>query len=309
MYKVNNRVSKVRALSGQRETENSLILSKVVVRDLLTTDYAIKDKLGMEIAMGMNITMVEFFRLRAILQILKNLIEWRGSNIKTLNFLIKQKARGSRGLRMGITCNDAPDFFEKNICELSFIQSKKIDQAEILHRNTLEAKFDIWGKTFLKPEFKTFSFRYIQGRLQVNQTRGNYDEETEIYCTFCKLKKICDLNRLGINEYTQNFEENMRQLPSESVLHLFWQCDHVVPIVNWVKNRLNIEELSRTAFLLGYKANTVIYTEMINIYLMWTKYWIYGKKISKKLPNIRDIEIEWADISEQVGKVKRFKWL
>ena len=42
---------------------------------------------------------------------------------------------------------------------------------------------------------------------------------------------------------------------------------------------------------------------------MWTKYWIYGKKIGKKIPNIRDIEIEWADITEQVGKVKRFKWL
>jgi len=309
MYKVNDRVAKVRALTGIREAENYISLGKVVVRDLLNKEYEIKDKTGMEQALGINITMVEFFRLRTILQNLKNLVEWRGSNIKTLTYLMKQKTRGSRGLRKAITGNEAPAFFEKNICELPFIVSKKMDQAEILHRDVLELKFDIWGKMFLKPELKTFSFRYIQGRVHVNQARGNFVEGEDIYCTFCKLKKINELNHQGIFEHMQEYDFNIRQLHSESVSHLFWQCTHVVPVINWVKQRLNIDLLSRTAFLLGYKAENTAKTEMINIILMWVKYWIYGKKIMKKIPRVRDIEIDWVDIIDQVNAVKKFKWI
>jgi len=308
MYKVDGNIVMTRIFSGVRERDNEQNLKNLIVNDFLIHGTTIKDKQGMEMVLGFNINIVEFFRLRTVLQDLKNCVEWRGKNTKTLTHLIKRRIKGSKGLRMGISGNETTLYFENNVCELPFVQNKKENLLEEIDRKTVENIFDIWGKIFLKPDFKNFSFRYVQGRLFLNQSVSQYDERVEPYCTFCKINKIAELRVTGILPGSPIFDENLRNVPHESVQHIFWQCPNVGHITNWVKTKLELEELTQTEFLLGKKAESMVSTEKLNIILMWVKYWIYTRKTMYKIPRVRDIENDWVEIADQVNKVKRFRW-
>ena len=186
--------------------------------------------------------------------------------------------------------------------------NKKENLLELIDRKTVEYIFDIWGKIFLKPELKNFSFRYVQGRLFLNQAVAHYDAGVEPYCTFCKITKTTELRGIGITMDNPLFDVNMRNVPHESVHHIFWQCPSVQYIINWVKTKLELEVLTRTEFLLGKKAENVVTTEKLNIILMWVKYWIYKRKTMCKIPSVRDIENDWAEIADQINNVKRLRW-
>ena len=307
LYTVEGRIMKVNAFSGTRERANAERLVQFKVSDFMSRDFVTLDKRGMETVLGFGINMVEFFRLRSEVQILKEKVEWRGKFKKTLSAIVFQKIKGSKGFRKGITSQEATEYFEHDIRDLPFISSKKERMEDILDRNILESVFEIWGKGCLDPDMKNFSFRYIQGRLFMNQSRARFDENTDAYCTFCKIVMMKRLKNLNIIDGMAEYEGNMRQVAHETWSHIFWRCPVVLEIVEWVKIKLQIDTLDQNEFMLGKRMENVNKTEWVNIILMWVKYWIYENKCEKKIPKKYEFELGWGDFLKKICQVKRYR--
>ena len=96
----------------------------------------------------------------------------------------------------------------------------------------------LWGRLFLEPQMKNFLFRYTQARLFTNQIVAQFIENQDRGCTFCTI---------------QNRFEGIRgvAIADETVGHLFWECNHVMEIINWICNELVGRMSSRSEFMIG----------------------------------------------------------
>ena len=113
-----------------------------------------------------------------------------------------------------------------------------VDAGTVLEREIVEIHMGLWGRLFLDPKMKDFLFRYTQARLFTNQTVAQYIENQDRGCTFCTI---------------QNRFEGIRgaAITDETVGHLFWECNHVMEIINWVCNELFGRMISRSEFMIG----------------------------------------------------------
>ena len=96
----------------------------------------------------------------------------------------------------------------------------------------------LWGKLFLEPGFKNFLFRYTQGRLFTNQIRAHFDQNEVSVCTFCLMQApIANIAQMIIEE--------------ETVRHLFWECNNVRRVIEWIGQELIGGNFEETEFMLG----------------------------------------------------------
>ena len=66
-------------------------------------------------------------------------------------------------------------------------------------------------------------------------------------------------------------------IADETVGHLFWECNYVMEIINWVGNELVAHMISKSEFMIRNNWTNTVTSEFIIICCHWTKYWLlYG---------------------------------
>ena len=116
-------------------------------------------------------------------------------------------------------------------------------------------------------------------RLRLYQDRG---------CTFCTI---------------QNRFEGIRgvAIADETVGHLFWECNHVMEIINWVCNELVGRMISRSEFMIGNNWINTVTSEFIIICC----HWIYTRKQVKRMPILREFKTDWEVLKNSLlGKLR-----
>ena len=64
-------------------------------------------------------------------------------------------------------------------------------------------------------------------------------------------------------------------IEEETVRHLFWECNNVRRVIEWIGQELIGGNFEETEFMLGkVRVNNMI-TELVIVCNHWTKYWIY----------------------------------
>ena len=165
----------------------------------------------------------------------------------------------------------------------------------------------LWGKMFLEPGFRDFLFRYVQRRLHVNQVRARYVPEQEPYCTFCMLKLNREFRLNGRDIDSMEYRDEKRQLPHESVRHLFWDCDSTRDIIAKTLQAVNKQDANAAEYLIGSMAGSWNKTELGCILLHWSKYWIYGRKTDKRLIVMRELEIELIIMVRKLQRIRKYQ--
>ena len=165
----------------------------------------------------------------------------------------------------------------------------------------------LWGKMFLEPGFRDFLFRFVQRRLHVNQVRATYVLEQEPYCTFCMLKLSREFRLNGRDIDSIEYREEKRQLPHESVRHLFWECGSTRSIIAKALQALSKQDVNPGEYLIGSMASSLNKTELGCIILHWSKYWIYGRKMDKRMIVMREFEIELSIMVRKLQRIRKYR--
>ena len=163
------------------------------------------------------------------------------------------------------------------------------------------------GKMFLEPGFRDFLFRFVQGRLHINQAIAAYNQEQEPYCPFCviELNREYRLNGRDLNSIEYNTEK--RQLPHENVKHLYWECNSTRVVIEKTIRILEKPNASASEYLIGNLGESRSKTEVGCIILHWSKYWIYGRKIDKRLIIMREFDIEFNIMLRKLQRVRKYR--
>ena len=114
----------------------------------------------------------------------------------------------------------------------------------------------LWGKMYLDPGLRDFLFRYAQGRLHVNQNRAAYDPEQEPYCAFCMLRLDREFRGNGREVDSIEYRNEKRQLPHESIRHLFWECDSTRGVITKILQSVDKLDANAAEYLVGSLAGS-----------------------------------------------------
>ena len=183
------------------------------------------------------------------------------------------------------------EYIENNTQNIQMVR-RLVDAGTVLEREIVEILMGLWGRLFLDPHVKNFLFRYTQARLFTNQTVAQYIENQDRGCTFCTIKNRFE----GIRGVA---------IADETVGHLFWECNHVMEIINWVCNKLVGRMISRSEFMIGNNWSNTVTTGFIIICYHWTKYWIYTCKQVKRMPILREFKTDWEVLKNSLlGKLR-----
>ena len=282
-----SRPQRIQAFDAEREREFADRLRRIMVRDMMDELGRIKDKHGMQLVLGMELTYAEFFRVRTELYRVKSLATEGGMLVKTLKNLFRAITKGSRILRLAVTMKESRVYKDNDITMHRSILGIT-NMEEELDREICELHMGIWAKTFLRPGFKDFLYRYTHGRLHVNNVRANF-EDIDRWCTFCMKKEKIELRNEGIMQDSQEYRDRMDRLPVETVTHLFWDCLHTKPQIETICRELGWENMYSNEFMIGRREGNVLKDELGIIIKHWIKYWIYSRKVEGRV--IRLIEL------------------
>ena len=103
------------------------------------------------------------------------------------------------------------------------------------------------------------------------------------------------------------YQNEKRQLPHESIRHLFWECDSTRGVITKILQSVDKLDANAAEYLVGSLAGSWNKTELGCIILHWSKYWIYGRKIEKRLIVMREFEIELTIMVRKLQRIRKYR--
>jgi len=260
-------------------------------------------KAEIEHALGIRVNMAEYFRMRNFLSDIQRIYGNINAEGMCLDEFIRSKKRKGGQLRKVL--------FGKKSSQYLTNDPRRIPSAITLwgeyglqncDRILIEQNFSLWGYSKFPTGFRSFLFKYVQGRLYLNNALAHINGTSNV-CTFCEIEGRRELNLRGIGEDNIEFMYYLNLQPVETTSHLFWECTHVQEIIQrfyrWVRGldwyRGN-EVIEKSSFFLGVPHE---FKGIVTADLTWkhyVKYYIFQCRLRKKLPTFASLKYEFGGI-------------
>jgi hypothetical protein len=124
-------------------------------------------------------------------------------------------------------------------------------------------------------------------------------DNTPPQCTFCRISAIKELRQRGINDLDPEYNYYIELLPSESVSHLFWECEHVQNVIHtcyrWLRGLdwyRGAERVDKQSFFCGIDHEFKGISHADLIWKHYVKYFIFTCKNRKALPKFPSLRYE-----------------
>jgi hypothetical protein len=251
-----------------RRMQLHILLNNVKVKDLLNEQGFVLDKEGMEEKTRLRLSMVEFFRLRTVMNRLKGLGRGNAGVVRKLKEILVGKNQGGGILRRMLMVKWKRD----DVTNIGLIRSIDAQFISGMTDKMLGMTVGLWNEMVIPAGLREFIFKYINGRLYLNSSRARFDNGVRPECTFCLLR-----------------DENTRE--RETLTHLFWDCPDLLVIKTMIREKLyngndsvNKEEFWIGKYFENNKKRTVWTLIMMNI-----KWYIFRKSRMRKSVQIREI--------------------
>jgi hypothetical protein len=238
--------------------------------------------------LGLRINWAEYFRLREEVTRIKDhygntVDEMEG---KELNDFISSKKTGCKRYRMIFVGRRTKWYTVRDpklIASAATLWGQNLDE---MSRTLVELNFSAWGIMRLEAGFKEFIFKLVQGRLYLNQMLANFANVRRA-CTFCSISCVRRMKAEGIREDELEWNNRLNRLRHENVQHLFWDCEHVRPVINNVGVRisgLQGLQFKKKEFFGGLEDISIGNMQMSILIVHFIKYQIYLAKCRNRLP-------------------------
>jgi hypothetical protein len=287
----------------------------------------VKDLAAINNKFGTGITWAEYFRLRAVVALIKGRFkteeeEEEEVEPRELTEFMNSVRRGCKKYRKIINGRRTREYKNNDPTDIAAAVTLWGEGRGEMGRKLIELNYGIWKMSRLEAMFKNFLFKIMQGRLYLNQALSHFTD-TEPMCTFCVLKEKNDMNREGLEIDGQEWNNRLRRLSHESVLHLFWNCDISRKVINGITRRLSGWEegtVTKVCFFGGLLDYSVQNMQMSILIVHYIKFYLYNSRLMYRIPTIPQgiyeldglfnmfrHQVKWSeqieDIPELVGRL------
>jgi hypothetical protein len=258
---------------GRRELVTE-VLGNIRVKDLISTDRELPDKVRIERVMGVQLNFAEFFRLRNILYVLRDIIKPEGIARK-LEVLMIGKQVGKGGYTRKI-------LHDKNWNNrvVSHPYAVTIMRGVPVSAELITMWLGCWSYNKLEANFRNFIFKLVQGKIVLNNVISRIDNTIIKYCTFCLI----------------NRPDREEEISEETTEHLMWNCRTTQGFLNVVKNRISKPNLTREEYFIGKRCQTKMLTYARTLVMHRIKWYIYKISRRKSVPTFIGLEWEIEDM-------------
>jgi hypothetical protein len=279
----------------------------------ITTENGIIEKREMSELFGMEITEVEYGKIRDNVSYIRGKFKpvWemreKGKTISEWLRPIKKGSNKIRALMSGRGSITYRNFTFRNIRPVcTFWEQMIIDMDEVL----IACGMSLWGIKEVDAEFRQYMFRWNQGMVHGNTVISHFGDNIDRKCTFCKItEKNRLMGTLG-REPTIN-ELNALAIPDENRPHIMWECPVVNTAIREIYNRVwnKDGQVDKKAFLMGKIIGFMETTQLFMMVNMFIKYRIWKYKLAETIPRSQAVVNDVKLFLEQLCRFNKWRIL
>ena len=273
----------------EEQSINKIVISDVSTGGRLLSLDEISLNTGLDFNLATYLRLQEcFFNSRAAFRATNNS---DGSSLSVTEFFNRFK-RGSRPIRK-ILCK----FRCANIRveDLNIVRTFERNCGVLdVDSDTKKCLLGFWSNNFLPMDLREFSFKFFNNSLGTNQRLSNFIPGRAPGCSFCTLK-------------------NHGPIPIETVVHLFFDCDSVQPIMNWFETtflsdlNLDTREKRLKFWFFGIIHNNNLTNILFPLALSQTLLFsIWRTKLQKRLPVRMVTEMEVFFVMNKITRASAY---
>jgi hypothetical protein len=265
-------------------------LKQIRIEDITNDEGQLLTMVEINGRWGLNINWAEYFRLREevgkVIERYSNTMDEREG--RELNDFISSKKKGCKRYRMILVGRRTKWYEERDpklIASAITLWGRDLDD---MSRTLIELNFGAWGIMRLDSGFKEFLFKLTHGRLYLNQALANFTD-VQPACTFCSIACIRRMKAEGLQENTQEWINRLNRLRHENVQHLFWECEHVRPVINKIGLKLTGLQgvnFKKKEFFGGLEDISIGNMRITILLVHFIKYQIYLCKCRNRIPTV-----------------------
>jgi hypothetical protein len=229
---VTNRVGRIIGkgnIFGIRRYEMLGVVARRITIGMIATQEGIIEKESVSEILGVQITDVEYGKLRDIVKYLKGKFQpvWEmKDNGKSLQAWVSPIKRGSNKLRQLMSGRGSRIYrnfkFETIRPIRNLWEHLELETEESL----LAVGTSLWNIKEVDTELRQFIFKWYQGMIHGNTVVSHFGENVDRRCTFCKINAKGNLRRNLGREPTE-VELNAAPINDENRKHILWECETV----------------------------------------------------------------------------------
>jgi hypothetical protein len=274
-------------------------------------DNGILEKRVVDTSLGINLSWVEYFRLRTEFnRIRARFPVLNNDNDKATHIdnFITGKRKGCKRYRMILTGRWSRVHEDSTPQVIAAGVTLWGEGMGGMPRELVEMNYGLWTNTALDPGYREFLFKLVHGRLYLNNQVAHFGDVSPL-CTFCEMVERKQLEHDGINADSPEANRRLRAVSRETVSHLFWECTHVRSIINRIINFMagTVDRgVDKQKYFGGCEHTTIANQRVVLTMVHFLKYVIYKKKQWRVLPTIANMKYEINDILGRLSR--RVKW-
>ena len=286
-------------------------LSRLRLQDFFGDDGELRDLVGINRNLGLDINWAEYFRLRPALERIRGrfMIEEGIDEALDLGEYVCSKKKGCKKFRKILVGRRSRIYRENDPSVIASAVTLWGGGIEYMGRSLVELNFSMWKLNKLEAGFKNFMFKLVQGRLYLNQALSHFTDVTP-QCTFCQIEERGKMIRENIARDGRIWNDRLNRLRHESILHLFWECPLVKKVVNEVGNRLSGtigRSFTKIKWLGGLKDYSTKNMQMSILLVHFIKYYVYLSRCRKKIPNAPQCMYELGHFLQCIGRGEKWR--
>jgi len=298
-----NGINNVFTRDRWREIRESWINCKI--KDILSEDWQILEKLEIEQKMDCRIAFAEYFRLRAAIREISVLYNSEVGKPVELKKFVQGIKKGSGKIRTYLDGAKSNSFKIAKTINLPSVRTLWGQYLNEDDENLVRLNLKLWKIGKLNSGFKQFLFKFVHGKLYLNNVLNHIDN-TPAYCTVCKLHLDKEPYAMGLDRNGPVYLNLVENLPRESVEHLFLECRYIRPVVaNICNNKIRVGNYDEQSFMMGDMwTNSKEGITVRCLCFHYIKYQIYLCRATKRIPTQQHLDFELTRFLDEMNKNK-----
>jgi hypothetical protein len=274
---------------------------------VMCLENGIRDKEEIQNILGIEITNLEYVRIRAGVKFARNKFKpvWdmrgRGKNITEWLAPIKKGSNKIRNLMSGRGSRLYREFTFEKIRPIKSLWEK---MGMEINNSLIACSMSLWCIKEVDTDFRQFTFKWNQGMIHGNTVIAHFGD-VDRKCTFCKLRTEIQMREELGRELTLAEKEGIAAA-DEDRPHIFWDCNTVNRCIQEVYSSFwgNNVNVNKGDYLMGKELGTEEATVLYMLINMYIKYRIWKYKLAGVLPLVRCIS---NDLNRWVNTLVSYK--
>jgi hypothetical protein len=267
----------------------------------------IRDKIQVERNLGVNISWVEYFRLRTEVTQLMVMYPRRVDGLITeqsVDEFMTGRKRGCKRYRKIMEGKNSRKYEENSPVNIATGNTLWGEYMGQMGRELIERNYKLWSCAILESGYKDFLFKYVHGKLYLNNQLANF-ADVRRECTFCTIQEERQMRNENVMRDSQEYVRRISNLSVETVSHLLWGCRWVNNTVQSTFNRLtgkNNRKIDVNKYMGGGLIENKQSQETVLVVIHFVKYVIYVCRNRRVLPSVVHLRYEIDELLLAMSK-------